>query len=88
MHRLDPKKVGLTVGTFAALVHLVWSVIVAIGWGQALLTFVVTLHMIIPAATVGPFGFGMAAALVILAGIVGYAAGFVFATIWNKVHTK
>ena len=86
MHTLNTQKVALTVGGFAATVHLVWSVIVALGWGQGLLNFIFRLHMIAPAPTVGPFSLGHAIVLVIVTGIVGYIAGFVFATIWNKVH--
>lgn len=86
MHTLNPQKVALTLGAFAALVHVVWSVIVALGWGQALADFVTWAHMIGPAPLVAPFNLGTAVMLVVIAGLVGYVAGFVFATIWNKVH--
>jgi hypothetical protein len=86
MHHLNPKKVGLAVGGFAAAVHLVWSIIIALGWGQALADFVAWAHMVGPAPLVEPFNLGTAVLLVIVAGILGCAIGFVFATIWNKVH--
>jgi hypothetical protein len=86
MHKLVPMKVGLAIGGFAAAVHLVWSVIVALGWGQGLVSFIFKLHMIAPAPIVGAFNIGTAVGLIVVTGIVGYAAGFVFVTIWNKVH--
>ena len=48
--------------------------------------FIVTLHMIHPVYTVGPFALGTAVGLVVVAAIVGYVVGHVFALIWNKVH--
>jgi hypothetical protein len=86
MHKLNPQKVALAVGGFIAAVHLVWSVIVALGWGQGLVSFIFKLHMIAPAPIVGAFSIGNAVGLIIVTGIVGSIAGFVFATIWNKVH--
>ena len=85
MH-LNTHKAGLAVGGFVALVHLGWSVLVALGWGQLLLDFIFTLHMIHPVHTVGPFSAVMAVSLIVVTGVVGYIVGSVFATIWNKVH--
>lgn len=85
MH-LNPSKVGLAVGLFLGAYHLVWSILVAIGWGQAILDFVFWAHMIHMAITVGPFDVTATATLIVLTFVVGYVIGFAFAWIWNKLH--
>ncbi len=82
---LKPQKVGLAVGGMAGIVHVAWSVIVALGWGQGLMDFVTGLHFIQTTNMVMPFDFVTALELVALASIVGYVLGFVFANVWNKV---
>lgn len=86
MHQINPNKVGLALGGLMGLLHLVWSVLVLLNWGQPIMDFIVTLHMIHPVYTVGPFALGTAVGLVVVAAIVGYVVGHVFALIWNKVH--
>jgi hypothetical protein len=86
MH-LKPHKVGLALGGFIAAMHIIWSVIVALGWGQPLLEFAFWAHMVKPALfKVGPFDFGTTLILIICVAAIGYGAGRVFATIWNKVQ--
>ena len=85
MH-LNSHKVGLVLGAFAGLVHLGWSILVALNWAQPFIDFVFNLHMIHPLYTVGQFSLGTAAALVIVTSIVGFIFGSVFAKIWNRLH--
>jgi hypothetical protein len=84
MH-LKAHTVGLALGTFAGVVHFVWSIIVGMGWGQVVFDFVLSLHMIHSTTTVGPFDFGTAITLIVITAIVGYIVGNVFATIWNRI---
>lgn len=86
MHKLNPTKVGLALGGLFGLIHLVWSVLVALNWGQPLLDFIFKLHMIHPVYTVGPFNMGIAVMLIVITAIIGYIVGHVFTLIWNKVH--
>lgn len=83
---INKHKVGLTVGGFAGLVHIVWSVLVAIKLAQPLTDFILGLHFVDMPRTVGAFQFGTAIGLIIVASVVGYVAGFVFSAIWNLVH--
>lgn len=85
MH-LNTNKTGLVVGVFMAAFHLVWSLLVLVGWAQPLLDFVFTLHMISPVYQVMAFSWVNALGLIILTFVVGYVLGFVFAVIWNKLH--
>ncbi len=81
-----PHKVGLAFGAFLGAVHLLWSVLVFLGWGQPLLDFIFSLHMIHPVYEVGPFDVMMAGSLVVVTAIIGYALGYVMTLFWNKVH--
>lgn len=85
---INAHKAGLALGGLLGVFHLAWSLLVLMGVGQALLDFIFTLHMIHPVYTVGPFSIGMAAALVLMTAVMGYALGYVFALIWNRVHNN
>lgn len=85
MH-LNSHKVGFALGAFAGLVHLGWSVLVALNWAQPFIDFIFNLHMIYPLYTVGPFSLATALALVIMTSIIGFIFGSFFAMIWNRLH--
>lgn len=76
----------MVVGTFSGLVHLVWSVVVALGLGDVYLSFILTLHSLNNPYIVESFNLGRSIVLVVVASIVGYIVGAVFATIFNKLH--
>ena len=83
---LNPYKTGLALGGLAAVVHLLWSIVIALGWGQGLLDFGFSMHSIKPVFLVQPFDLVRSIELIILAAIIGFIVGKVFAHIWNKVH--
>jgi len=35
----------------------------------------------------GPFDAGASATVIVLAAIIGYAVGYILATVWNRVHS-
>ena len=86
MNNLNALRVGFALGGLLGLWHLVWSVLVAIGWAQPLIGWIFQLHMMRPPFTVMPFDIGMAALLVIVTSVFGCVLGWVFATIWNAVR--
>lgn len=83
---MNINKVGLTVGTFVGFLHLVWSLLIGLGWAQGYLDFVMGIHSLNNPYTVMSFNLGQAVVLIILASMVGYIVGSVFATIFNKLH--
>ena len=85
MH-LNANKAGLAFGAFLALVHLVWSILVLLSWGQPIYDFILWAHMIHLPLVIGPFDITAAVTLVVLTAIIGYVMGYVFAILWNKVH--
>jgi hypothetical protein len=83
---LNKNKTGLALGSLFGLLHLVWSVLVYFGWGQSLLNFIFTLHSLTTPVTVIGFDIMRSVGLIIVTSVVGYVFGYVFASIWNKVH--
>ena len=86
MKNLEPHKVGVALGLFIGFWHLVWSILVLLGLAQPLINFIFWAHFFQSPFTVAPFEFERAIILVVVVSLVGYIAGSVFATIWNKLH--
>lgn len=77
---------GLVFGAALGGFHLVWSILVFLGWGQPLINFVLWAHMVELPYVVGPFNLTAAVTLVVFTAFVGYLFGCVIAVVWNRVH--
>ena len=86
MNHIKPSTAGLVLGTLFAIVHVVWSVLVWVGWAQMILDFVFLMHMVTPILTVEDFSLSRALMLVVIAACIGYVIGGIFAVLWNKMH--
>lgn len=84
--KLKGSSVALVVGTFVALIHAVWSLMVMVGLAEPYLNWVLGLHFLTNPYTVQPFDITRALILVGFTFVVGYATGWVFAIVWNKLH--
>ncbi|MDO8452773.1 MAG: hypothetical protein Q7S79_03410 [bacterium] len=84
--KLNPHKTGLALGAFAGLMHVVWSLAVATGFAKVWLDFVLSIHFLDNPYTILEFNLGQALLLVVVASVVGYAVGNLFALVWNKVQ--
>lgn len=84
--KLDPKKTALAVGFFAGGAHVVWVLLIALGWAQPLQDFIFQIHMLNNPFTVGVFNLGTAVILIITTFAIGFLFGWVFANIWNRVQ--
>ena len=84
--KLNVQKTALTLGVFLGGFHLLWSVLVLIGWAQPLLNFIFWLHMIQNPYMVTGFDITQALLLIIVTFGVGYMMGWIFAMLWNKMH--
>lgn len=83
---ISPNKAGLVFGAIVGGWHLVWSLLVVLGIAQLILDFIFWMHFIKPVYVVGPFNAGIAAVLIIVTAIIGYAVGCIFGALWNKIH--
>jgi len=81
--QLDEKQVALAFGAFAAILHVVWSVIVAVGSGQKFADWILGLHMLSTAAKITAFSAVTALTLIIVTFVIGMIFGWVFAKVWN-----
>ncbi|MBI4116899.1 hypothetical protein HY449_04105 [Candidatus Pacearchaeota archaeon] len=85
MDKINANKLGLVLGILLALVHFLWILIIASGFAKQFLDYVLSLHFISDVYSIGPFGFGTAAILLIFTFVSGYVIGFAFAMIWNML---
>jgi len=83
---LNTSKVALTLSLLIGGAHVGWSVLVALGLSQSLMDFVFWAHMVANPYQVTGFNITQAGVLVVVTAGVGYGVGWIFATVWNKVH--
>jgi hypothetical protein len=83
---VNPHKVGLVIAALIAGWHVIWSVLVLIGWAQPILDFVFWAHMIKPVYFVKPFDPMASVVLIVITAVIGYIFGFMGAIIWNRLH--
>ena len=82
----NPNKIGLVIGALLGGWHLLWSLLVAIGWAQPFIDFIFWAHMIRPIYMIKPFDAIAAGTLIVVTGGMGYVMGYVGAVLWNKLH--
>lgn len=84
MGKINAGRAALGLGTFAAVMHVIWDIMVAAGWAGPFLNLWVSLHAINPGfIMIEPFNLGTAVILVIYAFVFFYIVGWIFATCWN-----
>ena len=80
---INPREAGAIVGSLLGGWHLLWSIVVAAGWGQQVLDFVFWLHFMRPVLVIDGFSPYRAFALIFVTSAIGCAFGYVGALIWN-----
>jgi len=82
-HSISLHKTGIVFGAVFGLYHLVWAILIAFGWAQMAIDFVLWLHMIKPFIEVDAFNIQRASGLVVITALFGYVIGLIFAQLWN-----
>ena len=87
---LNRNKVGLALGTFAAIAHAVWSFGIAIfpSGIERFVNWIYHMHFLSLPIKFLPFSLGKAALLVVMSFVVAYVVGSVFATVYNWIVKK
>jgi hypothetical protein len=83
MSRIHPVQCGATLGLLVGAAHLGWVGLVATGAAPWVMNLVFQLHFIRPPFEIDGFDLRLAAILVGLTALGGFALGWLFATIWN-----
>jgi|GEM_PF-563092 len=83
---LNKFKAGLVFGTFISLMHLIWTLMIAIfpTFMQNFLNWIFGLHFLQPVYVLTPATRGKGVLLIIVTFVVGYIMGTIFACLWNK----
>ncbi len=85
MSRLDSLWTGLALGLFTGGAHLAWAALVATGAAPWVMNVVFRLHFIRPPFQIDGFDPIVAAWLVGLTALGGFAFGWLFAAVWNAL---
>jgi len=87
MVTIRPDRTALILAILLGSWHLVWALLVAAGWAQPLIDFIFWIHFVKPVYVIQKFNIGIALLLVGITAAIGYVIGWIFATLWNKLHT-
>ncbi len=88
MAHIGPQKSGLVLGALIGGWHLLWAIVVATGWGQALMDFIFWIHFLKPVLVIEPFAIGRAIVLICVPAAISYLIGFVGAVLWNRLQIR
>ncbi len=88
MEKLNQNKVAMVVAAFLGGWHLLWAVLVAMGYAQMLLDWVYWVHFLNNPFVLDVFDPTRAALLVVFTSVVGYVGGWLFTAIWNSMLRK
>lgn len=77
---------GLILGIFFAILHALWSLLVALGLAKAFMDWIYGLHFMVNPFKMMPFNIVKAGVLLLVTFIAGYLMGSGFAIIWNRLH--
>lgn len=83
---MNKTRAGLILGAFLGLFHLVWAIMVAVGFAQAILDFIYKIHFLNNPFTIQAFSVGNAALLVLVTAAVGFVGGWILAFLWNALR--
>jgi len=84
---VNTNKLGMVFAILAGGVHVVWSLVVFLGLGQPLLNFIFWAHMVSVPFHVGLFSITASLSLIAITAALGYLAGCIVGTVWNKVYS-
>jgi len=87
MVTIRPDRTALILAILLGSWHLVWALLVAAGWAQPLIDFIFWIHFIQPVYAIQKFNIGIALLLIGITAAIGYVIGWIFAVLWNKLHT-
>ena len=79
-----PNKSGFVIGGLLGGWHVLWSLLVLLGWAQPVLNFIFWMHMLRPIYVVKSFDLLAALSLVLITTAMGYGVGYLAGLFWPK----
>lgn len=83
MKHISPVRTALSVGYILGLLHLGWVALVASGYAERAMAFILKMHFIEFDYQMAPFNPETGVTLVAVMFGTGLAVGFIFALFWN-----
>lgn len=85
---ISPFRTGAALGLFTGLWHAAWSSLVAAGWAQSVIGFVLWIHFLDVPVQLQPFDAARAGILILVTGALGFVTGWLVAVIWNWLQRE
>lgn len=85
MGRLNPHRLGLVLAPLLGGWHLLWALLVALGWAQPVIDFIFWIHFIKPIYVIEPFDIERSVILIAVTSSIGYAGGYCLGLLWNWI---
>ena len=86
--QINKNQAGLALGSLSALLHFLWVIVVALGFGQGLAEWWHKIHFIGDFHVIKPATFGTSVIGIITAFVAGYVLAWLFALLWNVIGKK
>jgi hypothetical protein len=86
--KINPIKSGLVLGAIFGLWHVIWSLLVVVGWAQPFIDVVFWMHFIKPVYVIQGFNPAIATALVVVTSAIGVFIGSAFAILCNCLYNQ
>jgi len=86
MGALNPRKTAGVLAVLFGAWHVLWSLLVLLGWAQPVIDFVLWMHFLKPVYVVEGFEIGRSLILIAVTAAIGAAIGTCFAVLWNRMH--
>jgi hypothetical protein len=83
LEKLSTTATGLVIAALMGGMHLLWSLLVAAGWGQSTVDFFFWMYFIKPIDLIEPFEPARALTLVAVSSVIGFVVGSATARLWN-----
>ena len=78
-------RVGLFFGVAYGLCHLSWILLLAFGWAQPMMDWLMPMHFINITYTLSEVAAGKAVLGIVMAFVWGFVDGFIIAALWNWI---
>ena len=85
---MNKRKTALALGSFLALMHLIWVILLGLNLAKPWMTWLLKLHFLNNPFVFQPFDYATAIVLIIVYFVLGYVLGWVFATVWEWVNKR